>query len=788
MVAEPSSAPTAGRIRALAARGGHPGCPVEPYERTGNMIRHRPHGSEHPYATTPDQRVPASPEVNEPVLLGVLAAPTVTSINCYWTDTGQAGSTTTELELSAVNPADAGSPLSVQDGGHLAAAQARSERGSGRWQVQVPPLQEGHRYTYRFQADSIGGTQRRSRVFSVEPSTWTKEARGSELHLPGDRLVPGSVSWRRTADGVNRVRFAMHLKPGERVVGFGERFDYLDQRGNRLDAVVFEQYKSQGAHGRTYLPMPFAHVVAPDGSSWGFHIRTARRSWYDIAATTPNQLIIEADLGGQPQERLEVAVYQGGPGAVLDQFLSEVGRPEILPDWVFQLWASGNEWNTQAIVLERMDHHRDLDIPVGAVVIEAWSDEEGITIFRDAQYLVNETGCAHQGADFTYPPGGAWPDPAGMVAELHRRGIRVVLWQIPLQKMRPHPQGQAKADAQAMIRDGHAVLEADGRPYRNRGWWFPQALMPDLSVQRTRDWWTEKRRYLVRDLDIDGFKTDGGEHAWGHDLRYADGRRGNEGNNLYPVHYAKAFGDLLRSEGKAPVTFSRSGFTGSQAHGIVWAGDENSTWEAFRNSITAGLTASASGIIYWSWDLAGFSGPVPDAELYLRATAAATFMPVMQYHSEFNHHRRPLRDRTPWHVQHTTGDHRVVPVFRRFAHLRQALVPYLSHQTAEAIKRGQPLMRAMFFDHPDLPQIWSHPRQYKLGDHLLINPVTEPAATRWSTFLPPGSWIDVWTGEKVPGETVVDRSVSIDQIPVYAQEQAWPELVATFRPRSDDRD
>ena len=105
---------------------------------------------------------------------------------------------------------------------------------------------------------------------------------------------------------------------------------------------------------------------------------------------------------------------------------------------------------------------------------------------------------------------------------------------------------------------GHVVREADGTPYLNRGWWFPKSLMPDLSTQEGRDYWTERRRYLVRDLDIDGFKTDGGEHAWGHDLRYGDGRRGDEGNNLFPVHYARAFGDLLRSEGKPPVTFSRA--------------------------------------------------------------------------------------------------------------------------------------------------------------------------------------------------------------------------------------
>ncbi|MFD2349824.1 TIM-barrel domain-containing protein [Nonomuraea ferruginea] len=123
--------------------------------------------------------------------------------------------------------------------------------------------------------------------------------------------------------------------------------------------------------------------------------------------------------------------------------------------------------------------------------------------------------------------------------------------------------------------------------------------MPDLSSPEVRDWWTAKRAYLVAEVGVDGFKTDGGEHAWGHDLRYADGRRGADGNNLFPVHYARAFGDLLRRHGKAPVTFSRAGFAGSQPHGAYWAGDEDSTWEAFRASIRAGITASACGVVYW---------------------------------------------------------------------------------------------------------------------------------------------------------------------------------------------
>ena len=110
--------------------------------------------------------------------------------------------------------------------------------------------------------------------------------------------------------------------------------------------------------------------------------------------------------------------------------------------------------------------------------------------------------------------------------------------------------------------------EADGRAHRNRGWWFPLALLPDFHQPEARAWWLAKRRYLVDEVGIDGFKTDGGEHAWGHDLRYANGERGDEGNNLFPVRYAAAYGDLLRDAGRAPVTFSRAGFTGSPRTGV----------------------------------------------------------------------------------------------------------------------------------------------------------------------------------------------------------------------------
>ena len=594
-------------------------------------------------------------------------------------------------------------------------------------------------------------------------------------------LVADSISWLVADAGPLRVRFALRLAADVHIVGFGERFDRLDQRGQRLDATVFEQYKMQG--NRTYLPVPFAIVVG--ANSWGFHVRTSRRTWFDVGASEPDKLWVEVELAsGELDPTVELAFYDGSPAAVLAAFLGEVGPPALPPDWVFRPWMSANEWNTDARIRAEVLRGEAEAIPVGVIVIEAWSDEATFVAFRDAVYDVHEDGAPHRLADFTFPPDGAWPDPQGLVAWLHERDIRILLWQVPLLKARPGPRGQARADRDVIVERGFGVRDGDGRPYRNRGWWFPGALLPDWTNPVAKSWWLDKRRYLVDEVGIDGFKTDGGEHAWGHDLRYADGSRGDVTNNLYPVLSAAAYHELMRSAGREPVTFSRAGFTSAGSYPLHWAGDENSTWEGFRASILAGLTAGASGIFFWGWDLAGFSGEIPSAELYLRAAAMATFCPIMQYHAEFNHHRRPSGDRTPWNIAERTGDPRVLPLYRRFAKLRERLIPYLAAQARLAVERRLPLMRALFFDWPDDPEIWRHPFQYMLGNDLLVAPVVEANADRWTIYLPADDWVDAWTGARVLGPAVVERPAPLDEMPIYVRTSADAMLAKVFRPAS----
>jgi alpha-glucosidase (family GH31 glycosyl hydrolase) len=719
-------------------------------------LLHRPLGAGHPYRVDPDQRHPVVPVVGEPLELRVLAT---AGVDAVWVELHPSAA---ELPLTAVD-VDELYPSTESAEGHLAAASgARPDLGGRRiWRVEIAAVEaiDGPlRYRFRWRSHWTGGT---TEWFEAWPARWSPA--GGDLHLEGPaRLVEGSVRWLVSQPGPVRVRFALRLEEGEHVCGFGERFDAVDQRGRALDTVVFEQYKQQGS--RTYLPSPFAIVAGgPRGAEdgWGFHVRTSRRCWFDVGCTDPQRLIVEVALSHvepEPRPQVDVAIYEGDPATVLAAHLAEVGLPAAPPAWVFHPWMSGNEWNTQERVVSEVERSAELGVPVGIVVIEAWSDESTFAAF---------------------PDDGRFPDPKAMVERLHQLGVRVLLWQIPL--VPTDRDGDAAGDVATMVERGYCVREADGAPYRNRGWWFPGAVLVDWTNPEATDWWLAKRRFLLDEIGVDGFKTDGGEHAWGDELRYHDGTRGDVSNNLHSLRYAQAYRRLLADCGVDGVTFSRAGFTGAGTAPCHWAGDEGSTWEAFRASITAGLTAGLSGVPFWGWDLAGFSGEVPSVELYVRAAAMAALCPIMQYHSEFNHHRSPSNDRTPWNVAARHEDERALRLYRRFAELRQRLHPLLVEWAASTAATGVPMMRPLWFDDPDDPAAWEVPFAYRFGPDLVVAPVCWPGRTSLDVYLPAGDWVDAWTGEPATGASKHVRETPLDVIPAYHRAGAT-RLAACFRP------
>ncbi len=739
-------------------------------------LRHRPEGRGHPYERDPDQRVPYRPVAGERLELRVTTPTEVKTVDLELGD-GRRLAAVCRGEAAPDEDPRFGQKRHGAEPGHLSDASSYQGEGRRAWAAVVDDLRAGEVLRYRFSAGN-----ETTPWFECVVCEW-QAAVAIELEGPAERV--GSRQEVLT-DGAHRfrARFSLRLRPEQHVVGFGERFDALDQRGRCVDTQVYDQYKGQGA--RSYLPAPFAIVFGND--CFGFHLDTGRRCFFDVGASSPGRLVVEVDLepDSAGDERVRVELFTGSPAEIVEAF-SRRTSPQLAapPDWIYRLWLSGNEWSSDTRVRAEIAAAADTGIPVGALVLEAWSDEQTFVAFNGAEYEPHPDGAPHRLADFRFHADGPWPNPKQLIDDLHADDIKVLLWQIPLVGS---AEGQAGLDQAVMIERGYCVRNADGTPYRNPGGWFNSALMLDFTSSEAADWWLAKRRYLVDEIGVDGFKTDGGEHAWGSDLRYADGTTGGETNNRYPVLYQAAYHRLMHERGRTGVTFSRAGFTGSGAFPCHWAGDEDSSWEAFRASITAGLTAAVSGVFWWGWDIAGFSGPLPTPELYLRATAMATLAPIMQLHSEFNHHRSPSRDRTPWNVAEQSGDARVLPLFRRFAELRERLLPYLAEAGAQAATNRIPVMRPLCLDFPDEDAVWEFPLQYLLGNGLLVAPVDRPNRTEWQVYLPGGEWCELGrdSNEIVTGQRVVTVPAPISSVPVFCRAERAAELAPLFAPLHSD--
>lgn len=564
------------------------------------------------------------------------------------------------------------------------------------------------------------------------------------------------------SDEVIMARLSLRAEPGERFYGMGERFSAIEYRGCRLENYVYNQYRDQGM--KTYMPCPF--YISSEG--YGLYLDSSAYSVFDFCAADPDTVSIE---GYCSSGRQEMQLFTGSPKAILAAYIRRTGLPELPPVWAFGPWMSSNNWDSQKEVLYQLEMAKKYRIPATVLVIEQWSDEATFYIFNDAGYKLREGSDRFCESDFDFPQWGRWHDPRAMVDKLHDEGIKVLLWQAPFQKYMggvAHP--QRDEDERVMIEKGYCVKNEDGTPYRVPYGWFSGSLIPDFTNPEAVSWWLDKRRYLLEDIGIDGFKTDGGECIMGDELIFFNGADGRTMHNLYVLEYVSSYHQYARRFREESVTFSRAGFTGAQRMPLHWAGDERSTWEAFRASMRAGLSSGLSGIIFWGWDLAGFHGDTPSAELYIRSAQMAAFCPVMQYHAEtkgeFN------RDRTPWNIADRTGDMRALSIYRDYSVLRMNLLPYIYSEAVRCASDCEPLMRGMVYDFPDDSECRDIEMQYMFGRSMLVAPVCKEGNTSTVVYLPKGRWYGMFDNKLYDTPGYYDVESPINVIPVFVKDNS----------------
>ncbi|TDO46349.1 alpha-glucosidase (family GH31 glycosyl hydrolase) [Kribbella sp. VKM Ac-2527] len=557
----------------------------------------------------------------------------------------------------------------------------------------------------------------------------------------------------------------------ERFEGLGERYDALNQRGKDVHNYVYNQYQDQGPTARTYLSVPFF----TNSAGYGIYVPSTRYSVFNLGTHLSDMAGFTVDTGGALNSTVDYHFFTGTRAEIVDQYTAVTARPKLPPKWSFGLWMSANEWNTQAEVNAELANVTNNNIPHSAMVLEQWSDEATFYLWHGATYTPKPGNQALTYNDLTFPAGTAWSNPKAMVTAAHNQGIKMVLWQIPVLKQDfdtnpPTAPQQHVNDRDYAVAQGYVLGDGAGGPYRiPSGQWFGNSTVPDFTSTAATNWWMSKRSYLIDEVGVDGFKTDGSEAVFGRNVTSASGRKGDELHNAYPNEYTRSYKELVESKlGTQGVLFSRGGTAGAQANSIFWAGDQASTFDAFQQAVRAGQSAGQSGIPFWSWDMAGFTGTFPSSELYLRSAAQATFSPVMQYHSEKSN-PGTSEARTPWNVQARTGDSTVIPKFRKFANTRMNLIPYLYTEAKNASTTGLPMMQSMSVAFPTDTTAAAQEQQYMFGRQLLVAPITTQGATSKSVYLPAGEWYDFWNGGRAQGAGTKVYNADTSTIPVYAK-------------------
>lgn len=213
------------------------------------------------------------------------------------------------------------------------------------------------------------------------------------------------------------------------------------------------------------------------------------------------------------------------------------------------------------------------------------------------------------------------------------------------------------------------------------------------------------------------------------------------------------------------------GIYAEHRYAIQFTGDTCATWSVLALEARLSAAEGSVGLPYVSDDIGSFNGQpiggsclgppngvagakVP-SDLYARWVQLGTFQPLDRLHS--NH-----GERLPWNYPQPAAGAAAAAL-----RLREALVPYLYTVARQAHDTGLPMTRALYLQWPHRHAAYRFKTEYTLGRDVLVAPVTaagDPApATVW---IPPGRWIDYFTGKVFRGPARVRMSMPLRRMPV----------------------
>ncbi len=559
-------------------------------------------------------------------------------------------------------------------------------------------------------------------------------------------------------DGAVLVRLVLPGSQAEPIYGFGQNHRSADAVGTVREMQFRLDTESESSLNEVHVPVPVALWPARGA---GVYVQDERPGAFDVAAARADRVLATYALAS-PGPVVALLFTAAEPLGLVRAYAAMSALPALPPMWAFapQQWRNVHQSSDE--VRGDAQAMRDLDVPGSTI----WIDNPWQTAYND--FTFDETRFA-----------GA----AQLIADLTDMGYRVLVWSTPY----VNRTGPTEDDYAEAVAAGYLVEDEVGNPFV-----FPWQDGPGALVDFTADgataWWQERIARAV-DIGIDGFKLDFGEDVvpeFGGRLapfRLAGGDA-QVMHNRYAEHYHRAYLDAL-PEGDG-FLITRAGFHGEQrVNTCIWPGDLDNDFSLHgvdngEGAINVGglpaavadmLSLSVSGYPFFGSDIGGFRGGVPETESLLRWAEYAALGTIMQLGGGGG----GGQSHNPWDAA-TFGDE-ALGIYRTYARLHMDLVPFIYTLAVRAAADGTPVTIPTRLVYPDAA---SDDATFLVGDALFVAPVIEAGATTREVVLPPGRWVDWWTGEihDADGQTAITADAPLGTLPLWRREDALVPMFA----------
>ena len=529
--------------------------------------------------------------------------------------------------------------------------------------------------------------------------------------------------------------------------GGGERTLPLNRLGQRIPLYNNAHYGYELNEGELNFSVPFVHTLA----GFGLLFDNPAKGYLDFGATQPGILQAGFESGG-----LHLYLIPGKtPDEILQNYSTLTGRQPLPPRWALGHFASRFGYRSQQQVQQVVGQLQKENFPVDAAIID---------IFWFGDKIQGTLG------NLAFTNKQAWPNPAGMMADFRKQGVKTILVTEPF-----FLQGTKNFTASLP----YLAKDSLGKPYLLTDFYFGYGGLLDIFRPDARQWfWQFYKQYTQ--MGVAGWWGDLGEpekhpaHML-HNLQSMGISRpvgANEVHNMYGHMWSKMLYQNWQKEypGRRMFYLNRAGYAGSQRYSVFpWTGDVARTWNGLKAQLPNLQSMSLSGLPYIHSDAGGFSNvPGQDDELYLRWLQMAAFTPILRPHgTAFGEDLDKGVNHLPSEAVYKPEPYKSLA--RRVIEQRYQLLPYHYTLAWEASTLGKPFIRPMVYYGAADSNLVKATEQYRYGDAFVVAPVTDKAAVTQTLYLPEGNWYNWHNNHPTQGQRWITDSLSLDKIPIYVQ-------------------